>query len=564
MKTNHLPLFTRLFSCLAFACLGRGAAGEVVSITPAVPQYRLFEAAVVNEREYANKFTDTELLVQYQAPSGRLVEFRGFFDGHGDGTGDPRSGNVWKMRFMPDEVGQWRFVYRWADGAPGGNGAFECVPEGAGRGILKAYRGNPRWFAYNGADPVWLKSYYETGHGSLGQDFDWIVEHVYQPLVDHGYNHLQVNWLMSLCCFEQYYLDGPEPETLDLALYEEGRPSSTMNLDVWRRKERHLAWLNDRDVGLHMFLGFDGSQNDGPAWKRLSHVEKDFYVRYAVARMAAFANIAGWNFVWEVPGDRVDHELEFTRLVMQYDAFDHLRTYQDEFPRENHYHLPEYTYAAVENHQIAAPDKELERHLWRSPWTHYMACILGYKGKPVFMSEGNALWRRYWQERTGATQDDLRRSAWACVTAGASFTWNGHASEYELYAGGPDGLPFNPENNYRQSESAMQIIAGVMSNEVEFFRMNPHDELLAGHSPLRVHALAEPGRQYLVFAPDGEPFSLRMQPGRYTLARWIDAVTGERLDAGPVDSAGPAEPLPFTPPNRLTDWILVVRAGPQP
>lgn len=530
-------------------------------MTESVPNHRVFEAVVTNDRDYDNKFTDTELLVQYQAPSGRIVEFRGFFDGHGDGTGDARSGNVWKMRFMPDEVGTWRFVYRWTDGTPGGRGSFESVADGAGPGIIKAYRKNPRWFAYNGTDPVWLKSYYETGHGSLGQDFDWIVENVYQPLVDHGYNHLQVNWLMSLCCFEQYYLDGPEPETLDLALYEEGKPSSTMNLDVWHRKERHLGWLNDYDVGVHMFLGFEGAKNEGPRWDKLSYEEKDFYVRYSVARMGAHANIAGWNFVWEVPGDRVDYELGFTRLVMQYDVFDHLRTYEDEFPRYNHFDLPEYTFAAVENHEIAAPTKDMERyHIWRDAWTHHMACLLGYRGKPVYMSEGNALWRRFWQELTEATQDDLRRSAWACVTAGASFNWNGHAGEYELYAGGPTGLPFNKENEYTKSERAVQIVADVMTGEVEFYRMRPNDFLLVGHQPLRVYALAEEGRQYLVFAPDGEPFSLRMKAGDYGRVRWVDTVTGKRIDAAPVRSGGVDDPVAFTAPDGDTDWVLVVRS----
>jgi hypothetical protein len=96
-------------------------------------------------------------------------------------------------------------------------------------------------------------------------------------------------------------------------------------------------------------------------------------------------------------------------LVKKYDVFDHLRTYEDEFPRENYYHLPEYNFAAVENHRIAGPTRDIERHLLREAWTHHMACLVGYVGKPVFMSEGNALWRRYWQQRTDASAR-LRRN----------------------------------------------------------------------------------------------------------------------------------------------------------
>ena len=296
--------------------------------------YRVFETTITNDKYYANKFADVDLTVIYTAPSGKDWEFWGFYDGDGSGGGDLANGTVWKMRFMPDELGRWSYTYRWSDGTPGGDGHFVCVKEGAGKGVLRPYEKNPHWFAYNGTEPVWLKSYYETGHGAIGQDFDWIVKNVYSKFIERGYNHLQVNWLMSLCCFKQYYLDGPEPETLDLSLYENGKASSTMNLDVWRRMERHVSFLNEHDIGVHMFLGFDGGKNDGPAWKSLSESEKCFYVRYAVARLAPFANIAGWNYVWEVPGDRRDQELGLARLLMKYDIFGHLRTYQDEIPRK--------------------------------------------------------------------------------------------------------------------------------------------------------------------------------------------------------------------------------------
>ncbi len=523
--------------------------------------YRLFENQVDNRRPYANRFADVDLTVTYTAPSGKTWESWGFFDGDGSGGGHAGEGTVWKVRFMPDEPGTWTYSYRWSDGTPGGKGTFVCVKEGAGKGVLRAYEKNPHWFAYNGTEPVWLKSYYETGHGAIGQDFKWVAEHVYGPLLEHGYNHLQVNWLLSLCCFKQYYLDGPPPETLDLMLYEEGKASSTMKLGVWHRMERHLGFLNDHNVGVHMFLGFDGGRNDGPAWKKLSEKEKDFYVRYVVSRIAPYANLAGWNFLWEVEGDREDHELGWARLIKRYDLFDHLRTYEDEFPRDSAYDRPEYTFAAIENHRIAAPSRELDRNYWKEPWTHHMAVIAGYKGKPVYMSEGNALWRRYWHEKSGANQEDLRRAAWACAVGGASFNWNGHLKEYELRASGPTGLPFIADNPYSTSEQYVDIVARVMNQEVAFYRMTPQDGLLRQHDAMRVWALAEESRQYLVFASHGEPFALCLPEGNYANNVWIDAKTGIATRLEPVSVRGQAgEPVPFTPPSRTTDWALILRA----
>lgn len=520
------------------------------------PLYRVFEKSLTNDRAYSNPYTDVELTVQYQAPSGLMYNFHGFYDGNGEGIAE---GNVWKMRFMPNEMGMWKYIYTWSDGTKGGSGTFNCVAEGEGKGIIKAYTENPHWFAYNKNKPVWLKSYYETGHGSLGQDFEWVKSNVYNVLIANGYNHLQVNWLLSLCCSEQYYKDGPEPETLDLALYKEGDLWGTMNHDVWQRMEKHLGYLNDNNIGVHMFLGVDGSKNDGPDWTKLSDNEKDFFVKYMVARLAPYANLAGWNYVWEVPGNREEAELGFARLIRKYDIFEHLCTYEDEFPRENEYQRNEYSFAAVENHEIFAPNRDMDRTYWTEPFTHHMACLLGYKGKPVFMAEGNALWRRFWQKLSQASQDDLRRSAWACVTAGASFTWCGHAGEEALYASGSEGLPFNSENNYQESEKYIRILSGIMNNEVAFYKMNPNDKLLSKHRALDVYALAEKGKQYLVFSTNGETFSLELEKGTYTQLKWVDAKTGIGQGLESLEITEESEKIDFQAPSTKTDWILIVR-----
>ncbi|UKM64096.1 DUF5060 domain-containing protein [Flavobacteriaceae bacterium GSB9] len=523
--------------------------------------YATFEKQLENKKPYSNKFTDVELSTTFVSPSGKTTTFYGFYDGDGQGGGDAVSGTIWKIRFMPNELGKWTYTWRWSDDTIGGEGAFLCTEANARKGILKAYKENPRWFAYNGTEPVWLKSYYESGHASIAQPFNWITENVYQPIIDRGYNHLQVNWLLSLCCFEQYYHDGPKPTTQNLTLYEEGKASSTMRLDVWKMMEMHVRWLNKKDIGLHMFLGFDGSKNDGPKWINLNDTEKEFYVRYVVSRLAPYANIAGWGYVWEVPGNRVEEELGWAQLVKKYDVFNHLRTYEDEHPVKNEYHRDAYNFAAVENHSIFSEDRDTDRPHWKEPWTHHDACLAGYvKGKPVYMIEGNALWRRFWQKRTEATLEDLRQSAWACVTAGASFNWCGHAGEESLVAFGDEGLPFfGVENPYAASAKQLDILSTVMTKHFEFFKMQPSDTLLSNHNLKKVWCLSEEGKQYLVFSSNGNPFSLQLPNGTYSSVKWLDAKTGSVEKIAPILNHKLGD-VSFSPPHTKTDWVLILKA----
>ncbi|MFA9389712.1 MAG: DUF5060 domain-containing protein [Prolixibacteraceae bacterium] len=522
--------------------------------------YRTFEQVIENQNVYSNKFTDVQLTCTYTSPSGIKTEFMGFFDGDGAGGGNLETGTCWKIRFMPNETGKWTYKWEWSDNTPGGENNFICDSIDAGKGIIQAYQNNPRWLAYNGTEPVWLKSYYESGHGSLAQPFDWITKEVYQPIIDRGYNHLQVNWLLSLCCFEQIYNDGPAPVTNDLLLYEDGKASTTMRLDVWQLMEQHVEWFNQRNIGLHMFLGFDGSKNGSSEWNNLSDSEKDFFVKYTVARLAPYANIAGWSFVWEVPGDRLSHELGWAKLVKKYDVFNHLRTYEDEFPVINEFHRPEYNFAAIENHSLFSEDKAKDRPYWKKAWTHHEACLAGYvPGKPVYMIEGNALWRRFWSQRSGATIDDLRQAAWACVTAAASFNWCGHLGEDSLKAFGPEGLPFFGEvNPYAKAADQIDILADIMSKELQFYTMTPADSLLSNQDKKAVWCLAERAKQYLVFSIKGATFQLKVNPGNYQHNVWVNAVTGERIELNEI-MLKVDKMIDFISPDTQNDWVLLVR-----
>jgi hypothetical protein len=79
------------------ASAGTGCAGG-----SDVPQWGQFETAFASTASADNPLQDQALLVTFTAPSGRVVTVRGFWDG----------GSVWRVRFSPDEQGEWSYVTR--------------------------------------------------------------------------------------------------------------------------------------------------------------------------------------------------------------------------------------------------------------------------------------------------------------------------------------------------------------------------------------------------------------------------------------------------------------------
>ncbi len=78
---------------------GRWQVWHTVTVSFRGPQARQ------TDRE-PNPFLDYRLQVRFTGPSGQTYDVPGFFDGDGFGGGQ---GNVWRVRFTPDEPGRWVF-----------------------------------------------------------------------------------------------------------------------------------------------------------------------------------------------------------------------------------------------------------------------------------------------------------------------------------------------------------------------------------------------------------------------------------------------------------------------
>jgi len=509
--------------------------GQAKAETQDVPKYKVFERIIINDKPYENKFRDVILTAVFTSPSGKKTTFWGFYDGDGKGG---QTGNVWKLRFMPDEVGTWKYTYSWSDGTAGGSGTFRCVSAGAGKGVLKPYVKNPRWVAYNGVEPVFLRSYYvgKLTHTSL----DWSIKHVYQPLIDRGYNHIQYlgtlfGWMTNK--FE----DAPDP-----AITHGTGHGSKQNLDAWKLVESHFMWLNDRNIAVHHWTGLANAyayRHGGIDWRwqDMSPAEREIHIRYIMSRLAPLANQAGWGF-WFETGAPAD----FMKLVAKYDPWDHLRGHQGHYNDLNDSRRsvrPEETWVNVSFPGKYSRDSAVVHKLIKD----YYEKEIGNDYTPLVLNESGL-----WAVKGVAQQaDKLRRAAWGVTTANAYFVWRWVTS-------GSRSAPAQAASQMFATPAAkyMEVLYDVMSNEVEFGEMRSHDELLID-APETTFCLAEIGRQYLVYDEEGGSFSLKVARQTYD-ATWIDTKTGKKTYAGTVKGTGSA--MKFTTPDTNTDWVLVLRA----
>lgn len=89
------------------------------------PQWQRFEQQFTSSTHYSNPAQETMLTVTFTSPSAKTQTVGGFWDG----------GEIWRVRFAPDEIGQWTYRTHCSNEKNGDlhgqSGTFECsAPQG--------------------------------------------------------------------------------------------------------------------------------------------------------------------------------------------------------------------------------------------------------------------------------------------------------------------------------------------------------------------------------------------------------------------------------------------------
>lgn len=252
-----------------------------------------------------NPFTEVDLTAEFrQADAVRTV--RGFYEGEG----------LFRLRFMPDEEGTW--TYRTRSNVAeldGVEGRFECVPPGPGNhGPVRVHA--TYHFAY--ADG--------TSHISVGttcyawaHQGDALEEQTLRTLATAPFNKLR------MCVFPKHYAyNQNEPPLYPF----EGTPLrgwdfSRFNPAFFRRFERKIERLMQMGIEADIILLHP---YDRWGFAEMSPEKDDRYLRYVVARLAAYRNV-WWSMANEFDFMRGKTDADWDRMfqvVASEDPYRHM------------------------------------------------------------------------------------------------------------------------------------------------------------------------------------------------------------------------------------------------
>ncbi len=354
-----------------------------------VPVWEVFELALEGPIE-GNPFVDVAFTASFRL-GHRELSVDGFYDGEG----------VYKVRFMPDTVGAWSYKTassaKTLDAREGSFHAVEALPEA--HGPLRV--ANTHHFAY--ADGTAFFPFGTTCYAWAHQS-ETLQEQTLATLKTAPFNKLR------MCVFPKHYEynhNEPALYPFEHAGTAPGDPTwkndfSRFNPEFFAHLEQRLADLRALGIEADLILFHP---YDRWGYSSMRAEEDDRYVRYVLARMAAYRNI-WWSMANEYDLMKAKKTSDFDRMfhvVEEHDPYAHLRSI--------HYSNVAYDYARPwVTHGCLQTAKFEQAASYLADWR-----------KPVLFDEvqyeGNL--NRRWGNISG---EEMARRFWLGVMAGCYVT----------------------------------------------------------------------------------------------------------------------------------------------
>jgi len=355
-----------------------------------IEQWDVFELALQGGAE-GNPFLEVDLTAQF-THKHRTIEVDGFYDGDG----------VYRIRFMPDTQGAWKYRTRSnRDELSGAEGAFTCVaPTSGNHGPVSV--ANTYHFAYADGRPY--KQIGTTCYAWAHQG-DELEEQTLATLRNAPFNKLR------MCVFPKHYAyNENEPEYYPFPCLARG----TSNWAGSWRGDANRGWKFDftrfepaffhhfeRRVAELMELGIEADiillhPYDRWGFAYMDAETDDRYLRYVVARLAAYRNV-WWSMANEydlMPQKAMSDWDRFFRVVQESDPYQHLRSIHNCRPFYDHA-KPWVTHQSIQRSDLE--QIQIWREQYKKPVVVDECCYEGNIAQRWGNISGQEMVRRFWE-----------------------------------------------------------------------------------------------------------------------------------------------------------------------
>jgi len=537
-----------------------------------------------------NPHLDYRLQVHFTSPGGKTYNVPGYFDGDGQGG---QSGNVWRVRFSPDEVGEWNFRASFRKGA---EIAVSLDPDAGEPASFDGYEGSLVIVPQDSSAPGFLKwgrleyvgkhylkfrdgSYWIKGGADSPEDF--LAYHGFEntPEARHNYDsHVKdwqpgdpdwgdgkgkgiigaLNYLASQHVNSIYFLPmniGGDGKNVWPYMGEIDGGGSVNNdnlhFDISKLRQWEIVFDHAQRKGI--FLHFVLNEAEKPNKRELDDselgVERKLFYRELVARFGHHLALQ-WNLSEEYNiGLRLPPELvkSYAQYIHDIDPYDH----------------------PITVHHASTVKKA---------WTPF----LGDRLFPVTSFQTQVLsdvdfWFKE-SESAGFPQvvgmDELHPDHCAPDNADRhrrEYIWGIYLSG-GIYEAILDNL--TRTEDFRRYEQHWQNIwhaRRFMEQNLPFWEMRPMDELITGESQYtgevnvcEGQVFAKEGEIYAIYLPNAEEtgiLDLSKASGKF-IQRWYNPRTGEFDKSSREIKGGKSVELGPPPEQASEDWVaLITRTG---
>lgn len=490
-------------------CLGSPVLGMAQ-----VGLYDVWETKVTNSKTYSNPFdyTKIELQATFTSPSGQKSNFFGFYDGNGNGG---QTGNVWKLRFMPDKVGTWKYSYSWTDGTSGGSGSFSVVDTGL-PGPLKVATDNSWYFMTSKGKPFDFRGYdlhgvaKSTATRKILSEVSRVKNLLKTQVIDHGYNLTMLDGLTNRArqtnrvntWKDSWWLNTTDTKTFDIS--------------VWKAYEEILTLAKDNNVYI---INFNGMIHHPDVYN-----VQDFkvFLRYWVARVAPFYNYFGWSPTWEWTDIwNASQVNQIMKQVQAWDPFSRLLTIHD-CSKSDFTGWLDFSMRQAAN--PPAPMRNIFSANSRTAGQSQGNCnttggvASAFLNKPIIGSED------IWENPNGANgqprnRTEIRRVAWGIIMAGVMPMY----SEWNIVISGSG-----------KSEPDMRRMFDFFYSKTKYRQYKQLNSLVSNSS--RQIASGKEGQEYLVYDENGGSITINLSKasGSTFDVLWYNPTTGATQNGGKV------------------------------